>query len=85
MTTVRVMPSPKSIRWDHRVKCFKLRSAAERARDNLRLEQGTEVNGHPVRWRIRPCRRCGGWYIDRYFRERTAERAAIDEKGAARE
>jgi hypothetical protein len=48
------------------------RDEAFQKRDELRERIGWLVGGKVVRWRVRPCRVCGSYYVDREARKQDA-------------
>jgi hypothetical protein len=57
--------------WDHDQRCMD-RDDAFQKRDELRERIGWLVGGKVVRWRVRPCRVCGSYYVDREARKQDA-------------
>lgn len=55
---------PKSPNWNHEARCFKDRDIADYARHQLKTEIGMFIQSKGrVRWRVRTCPVCQGFYI----------------------
>jgi hypothetical protein len=68
MTAIQ-MQLARSLRDVDHSRCSSDVDAVRRRRDALREEHGrTDEHGRPLRWRVRPCRQCGGFYIVRELR-----------------
>lgn len=70
--TVRIN-DPRTAEWNHDTRCSD-RDVAQARASELRRERGTFApDGGRVRWRVRPCRECHGFFVVR-------ERQKVDRK-----
>lgn len=59
--------TPRHAAWDHVRRCNPDLSAAQRTLERTKADLGTRYQGRPVRWRLRTCPVCSGWYLDRQY------------------